>query len=189
VKRAAAALVLTLLAATAPARADDDTSTIVSELTVTAKPKSTALAGVEVSPPKVCLQPRSPPDKDIPAPKLVSSYPAKDQVVRPGLMVLRLTFDLPMACRGALGTQLLASDPCANAAGLQNWRLSYDRMHLRILCQVKPGKRYSLWINRHNAEDFQAVGGLKPEARELTFSVSNDAPVATVEEAVALASR
>ena len=177
--RAGAALVLVLALAAPAAWADDDPATIVSELTVTARPKATPLSGVEVAPPKVCLPPRSPPDKDVPAPKLVSTYPARGQVVRPGLLVVRLSFDLPMACRGSLGARLLDSDPCAEA-GVQNWRLSYDRKHLRILCKIKPGKRYSLWINRNTAEDFQGLGGLRPEASELSFSVSDAATVATV---------
>ena len=79
-----------LIAAPA-ARADDDPSTIVSELSVTAKPrptptplpgvdvvvprkaKPTALEGVDVAPPKTCLAARNPPDKAVPAPKLVST--------------------------------------------------------------------------------------------------------------------
>lgn len=185
--REGAALVLFLALTAAPAWADDDPATIVSELTVTARPRATPLSGVEVAPPKVCLPPRSPPDKGVPPPKLVSTYPAKGQVVRPGLLVVRLSFDLPMACKGSLGARLLNPDPCGQG-GVQSWRVSYDRKNLRILCTVKPGKRYSLWVNRNTAEDFQGLGGLRPEAAELSFSVSEEAPVATVAEAVALAS-
>ena len=188
-----------LVAAPCGVWADDDPSTIVSELTVTAKPKpvtplsgldvtaprkkSTEVAGVDVSPPKRCLEPRRPPDQDIPAPKLVSTYPAKGEVVRPGLVVVRLSFDLPMACSGSLGIDSLA-DPCARG-GAQLWTLSYDRLNFRVVCRLQPGRRYTFRINRHAPEDFQGLGGRKPEAAELTFSASNEAPVATVREAVA----
>ena len=188
-----------LIAAAPAAWADDDPSTIVSELTVTAtpkptplsgvdvviprKPKPTALDGVDVSTPKTCLAARNPPDKSVPAPRLVSTYPAKGQVVRPGLLVVRLTFDLPMACQGALGAGFFQLNPCTDGRA-QTWTLSYDRLNLRVLCQVKPKTSYGLWINRHNLEDFKGLGGHKPDAYQLTFDTSDDAPVATVREAV-----
>jgi hypothetical protein len=194
----ARALVLgALVAAPSAALADDDPSTIVSELTVTAKPvtplsgldvtaphkKSTEVAGVDISPPKRCLEPRRPPDRDVPAPKLVSTYPAKGDVVRPGLVVVRLSFDLPMACSGSLGIDSLA-DPCARD-GAQLWTLSYDRLNFRVVCHLQPGRRYTFRINHLTPEDFQGLGGRKPGAFELTFTASNEAPVATVREAVA----
>lgn len=182
--RAGAALALILALAAVPARADDPASTIVSDLAVTAKPRTTALSGVEVAQPKVCLPPRNPPTKGVPAPKLVSTYPASGQVVRPGLMVLTLNFDLPMACAGSLG--LLGADPCS-ARAVEKWVVSFDRKTLRVLCWVKPGMRYIVWVNRNDPEDFQGLSGHKPEPSELSFSVSNEAPVSTTEEAVALA--
>jgi len=199
--KVAGVTVLTALIAAAPlaTRADDDPATIVSELVIVAKPKPTALSGVvvaakpranttvsgvEVSPAKKCLEPHTPPDPDVPAPRLVSTYPAKDQVVRPGLLVMRLTFDLPMACRGALRAALATTNPCT-VDNVQNWILSYDRLNLRILCELRPGKRYGLWVNNHAGQDFQGLGGSKPTAYEMTFVTSKEAPVATVAEAVA----
>ena len=188
-----------LITAAPAARADDDPSTIVSELSITAKPtptplpgvdvvvprkaKPTALEGVDVAPPKTCLAARNPPDRAVPAPKLVSTYPAKGQVVRPGLLVVRLTFDLPMACQGALGAGLLQLNPCTDGR-TQTWTVSYDRLNLRVLCRVKPKTRYGLWVNRSSLEDFKGLGGHKPDAYQLTFDTSDDAPVATVRDAV-----
>lgn len=194
---AGAAVLCALVAAPGGAFADDDPSTIVSALTVTAKAatplsgqavvatpgKSTQVDGLEVSPPKRCLEPRSPPEKDVPAPKLISTYPAKGEVVRPGLLVVRLTFDLPMACRGSLGTAGFAPNPCSRD-GSQTWTLSYDRLNLRVLCVIQPGRRYTLWVNSGSPEDFQGLGGRKPPSSGLTFTASNETPVATVQEAV-----
>ena len=33
-------------------------------------------------------------------PKVVSAFPGKGDVIRPGLLVMRVTFDQPMACEG-----------------------------------------------------------------------------------------
>ncbi|HEY4031835.1 MAG TPA: hypothetical protein VGM25_15935 [Caulobacteraceae bacterium] len=193
-----------LIAAAPAARADDDPATIVSELVVAAKvkptevsglevrakpaPKATGLSGVEVSPEKKCLEPRSPPDPDVPAPKLVSTYPAKGEVVRPGLLVVRLTFDLPMACRGSLRTLGPILNPCMTG-NAETWILSYDRLNLRVLCRVAPGQRYGLLVNSRGGQAFQGLGGGKPPASELAFQTSQEAPVSTVEEAVALDQR
>jgi len=166
-----AALVMILASLAVPAQADDA--------------KATALAGLDIAEPLICLKPRSPPSKDVPAPKLVSTYPAKGEVVRPGLLVIRLSFDLPMTCNASLGTELMVSDPCATA-GREVWHLSYDRKNFRVLCKVKAGKRYSFWINRHALDDFRGLSGHKPNDYELAFSVSEGPPVATVPEAVAL---
>ena len=167
-KRATLVLIPALLAA--PARAGDN--------------KATAISGLDITEPLVCFKAHSPPSKDVPAPRLVSTYPAKGEVVSPGLLVLRLSFDLPMTCSASLGTEFLSSDPCASG-DRELWNLSYDRRNFRVLCLVKPCKRYSLWINRHAPEDFKAVSGHKPDAYELVFNVSEGPPVTTVEEAVA----
>jgi hypothetical protein len=108
--------------------------------------------------------------------------------VRPGLLVVRLSFDLPMACQGSLGTGFMTPNPCASE-GLQRWSLSYDRLNLRVLCRVKARAHYELWVNHDTPEDFRGLGGRRPTATELTFDTSDEAPVATVEEAVALAAR
>jgi hypothetical protein len=80
--------------------------TELSGLVVTAtRPKSTALSGLDVAYPVKCLEPRKPTDKTVPAPRLLSTYPAGGETVEPGYVVLRLTFDLPMACRGLGGAR------------------------------------------------------------------------------------
>jgi hypothetical protein len=198
-KLARVILLSVLTGAASAARADDDPSTIVSALTVTAKPaptplpgveatapgkpKPTALEEVEVAPPKTCLPARNPPDRTVPAPRLVSTYPTKGQVVRPGLLVVRLTFDLPMACQGALGAGFFQLNPCADGR-TQIWTVSYDRLNMRVLCRLKPKTSYGLWINQRSVEDFKGLGGRRPDAYQLNFDTSDEAPVATVADAV-----
>ena len=81
----------------APPTASKSASTEVSGLDVTARKTVTEVDGldvtvtrkevtevdaVEVKGRQTCLPPRSPADKDVPAPKLVSTYPAQGQTPR-----------------------------------------------------------------------------------------------------------
>ena len=45
-------------------------------------------------------------------PRVVSTYPARGAVVRPGLVVMRVTFDQPMACSGRLAGLGPWVNPC-----------------------------------------------------------------------------
>jgi hypothetical protein len=154
----------------------------------------TEVAPLQVDEVKTCLQPREPPDKDIPAPKLVSTFPAQGQTVQPGLLELRLTFDLPMACTGGVLVRGTRIDPCTEhtptgAPVAQHWRHGWDRHSLRLLCRVEPGKRYVVTLNKTvmNATvswpDFKSLGGSKAGPYELTFATSDAAPIQTQEDA------
>lgn len=185
------ALAAVLIAAAPHARADDDPATALSGVEVVAKPtvtplsgidivvtRATKLAGVEVSPAQKCMPPRRPADQDVPAPKLVSSYPANGQTVQPGYAVLRLTFDLPMACRGSLPQNLLAA---CFANGFEIWHESFDRRSLMIACDLKPKTHYELGINRRIPEHFQGLSGHEPADGGFSFETSDGAPVTTAE--------
>ncbi len=173
--------------------ADQSRPTPLSELDVVAKPKATPLSeldvvvtrksptkltGVEVKAPPNCLPPRNPADREVPAPKLVSTYPAEGQSVQPGYTVVRLTFDLPMACRGSLPQNLLAA---CFADGIEIWHESIDRRSLLIVCDLKPGAHYELGINRRIPEHFQGLSGNEPEAGGFSFDTSGEAPVRTAQ--------
>ena len=155
---------------------------------------TTEVASVRVDAVKTCLQPRDPPDMDIPAPKLVSTFPANGQTVQPGLLELRLTFDLPMACTGGVLVRGGKIDPCtehtpAGAPIAQHWRHGWDRRNLRLLCRVEPGKRYVVTLNKTvmNAPvtwpAFKSLGGGKAGPYELIFTTSDAAPIQTQEDA------
>jgi hypothetical protein len=167
--------------------------TPLSELDVVAKPKPkptplseldvvvarklpTNVSGVEVKAPQSCLPPRSPADPDVPAPKLVSTYPSDGQAVQPGYTVLRLTFDLPMACRGSLPQNLLAA---CFADGVEIWHESFDRKSLMIVCDLKANAHYQLGINRRIPEHFQGLSGNEPEASDFSFDTTSEPPIRT----------
>jgi hypothetical protein len=144
---------------------------------------STRVSGVGVTPPRTCIQAADPPNLDVPAPKLVSSYPAEKQVVRPGLMILRLTFDLPMGCwpnGTGQGARLESRpDPCVFYFA-KHWVLLKDRLDWTLLCQLAPKTRYSFRLIH-----FKGLSGREAEPFTLTFETSGEPPIATIEEAAA----
>jgi hypothetical protein len=163
--RGAALIVLAALAAATPVRADDE--------------QSTAVSGVGVSLPKACIGPRDPPDLETPAPKLLSTYPAQGQIVRPGVLVLRVTFDLPMACSpqrspGVMDTR--PGEPCATDH-VQYWLVHGRRVDWTVVCHVKPKTSYSFRL-----KNFKGLSGREAEPYTLTFDTSDQAPVLTERE-------
>ena len=171
VTRGAALAVCATLAVESPVRAQDD--------------QATALSGVGVSLPKVCIVAHDPPNLDVPAPKLVSTYPAQGQMVRPGIVILRLRFDLPMGCRppGVTKPAVLETrppDPCATDH-VQHWVLLKERFDWTVLCRLQPKTRYVFRLNH-----FKGLSGRDVEPYTLTFDTSDAPPVTTIEHAVAL---
>src|SRR4051812_12630378 len=64
-------------------------------------------------------------EADMSPPKLVSSFPAPDAVIRPGLVVVRATFDRPMTCSGFFRDAPPFPSPCD--VHMQKMVMSYDR--------------------------------------------------------------
>lgn len=141
----------------------------ISELIVTAKLK--------------CLAPDrigNPGDR----PKVVSSFPARGAVVRPGLVVVRVTFDQPMACSGRFLPRLPWPNPCPG--GGQDMLLSFDRKTVRTACETGPDGHYGLSLNPTMEGDlFFGLGGLPAETYGLDFTTSAGPPVASVCAALA----
>lgn len=139
--------------------------------------------GVTVSPPAKCLPPHVRPTPGVPAPRVVSTFPARGAVVRPGLLVVRITVDLPMACGGAYldAAPLRAPFP----SGDRQVRLSSDRRTFRVLGAVAANGSYGFWMNRAPVRDFVGISGRPMEPYNLTFRTSDGAPVTTVTEALA----
>jgi hypothetical protein len=150
--------------------------TPVSGLTVTAR-RATPLSGVTVTAPK-CPKARNPADAGVPPPQLVSSFPANRSVVRPGLLVVRLTFDRPMTCDGLLDGHLTFLDPCPQP--LSDPMISRDRRTFLTLCRVDGGKRYGLWLHL-----FRSLAGRPAKPSELVFDTERTSRIGSVEEAIA----
>ena len=170
---------LALLPSLSLAAAAPSPATTVSELTVTA---SKTVEELTVTAPKKCLKPLGN-EWWTRGPKIVSTFPAKGAVVRPGVVVLRVTFDAPMACAGVFSNDPPFHNPCPGR--LQHMLLSYDRLTVRTACVVEPNADYGAWISRDGEEqEFVSLRGAVSSQFELRFSTSAEAPVTTVCEAL-----
>ena len=150
----------------------------VSELLVTAP---TTVSEVVVTPKITCIDPK--PDPTAPTPRIVSSFPAPDAVIRPGILVVRLTFDRPMTCDGFIVDAPPLQNPCPPRR--QHMSLSFDRRTVRVLSKTEPGMSYGLRIGAAPAQQFHSLEGRSPEAFKVSFRTSSEDLMATIEEALA----
>ena len=159
--------------------------------------QSQEVSSVTVKPRAICLEPRHPPDRSIPAPQVVSTYPAQGAVVRPGAVVIRFTFNVAMSCDGIFLALPAMQQPCAGG-NRQEVMYSYDRRTIQMTCHVAKNTRYGLRLNydpnfdtaRLNnvaatRVDFASLAGAPLKRFELTFSTSSGPAVASVKEALA----
>jgi hypothetical protein len=158
------ALLVVILAA-APAGAGNDAAAAKS------------LSGVAVKPKPVCLRPRRPPDAGIPPPTVLSTFPAEGEVVRPGLLVLRFTFNVAMSCDGQFLPLGGLAMPCEKG-DVQWTTLTYDRTTIRMPCFVRPNTKYGIWMNPGRdrglqTSRFSSLAGQPLKTFALTFSTSS----------------
>jgi hypothetical protein len=162
---------------------DPKASHTVSEVTVIAHRAPTVEELTVVARAK-CLPPK--PHFKSDRPKIVSTYPRRDEVVRPGLMILRLTFDQPMSCSGFVAVSPGRKNPCDNSE--QHFLMSFDHKTVRIVCVVEPGVRYVLYLNgtvdtpdgAFNPPRFVSLDNQVLDSSSLAFSASAAAPVDTI---------
>jgi hypothetical protein len=110
-------------------------------------------------------------------PKVVATFPANGAVVRPGVVVVRVTFDQPMACDASFDGVSDLPNPCPG-----RWRevtLSRDQRSFRTVCEVKANTTYRMTLR-----SFRNSHGLAVPAA-VTFSTSGAAPIATIQQALA----
>ncbi|MGZ3278237.1 MAG: Ig-like domain-containing protein [Caulobacteraceae bacterium] len=118
-----------------------------------------------------------PGSKDKSRPKVVATFPANGAVVRPGVVVVRVTFDQPMACDASFDGVSNLPNPCPG-----RWReatLSRDQRSFRTVCEAKPNTRYRMTLR-----SFRNSHGLAIPA-DVTFSTSGASPIATIRQALA----
>jgi hypothetical protein len=165
--------------AAAPTKAGGADGPSVSELIVTA---SRTVSELTVSAKIKCLGPDRMGER-AERPRVVSTFPAKDSIVRPGLLVLRVTFNQAMACDGSLTAAAPLENPCPGA--VQEMLLSYDRKTVRTVCEVAPNVQYGVWLSQNPTErSFVGLTGLPSEAYRLNFSTSDGPAVRSVCEAM-----
>src|SRR5215469_3331262 len=88
-------------------------------------------------------------------PRVVATFPADGAVVRPGVVVVRVTYDQPMACDASFDGTSDLPNPCPG-----RWRevtLSQDRRSFRTVCEVKADTRYRLTLRRFSNSHGLAV--------------------------------
>jgi hypothetical protein len=162
----------------------------VSELVVIAPRKPTMVSEVDVVGKIKCVAPEI--DRRAHPPRVVSTYPAADAVVAPGLLIIRVTFDQPMSCAGYFAAADPAHNPCDESGAQQRFLMSFDRRTVRTPCLVLPNTRYRLWMNEPRADlsagpsapQFVGMNGWRMDGHRLSFTTSAQPPVETVREAL-----
>ncbi|HEY3951602.1 hypothetical protein [Phenylobacterium sp.] len=134
-----------------------------------------------VMPHAECLEPKR--DPLTPSPHVVSTFPARGSVVRPGLLYLRATFDEPMSCRGFFLAMARMHSPCSSER--QAWVLSFDRKTIRTLCHTEPSNVYGvrMSIDLPGAQ-FVSLAGHAMDPYEFSFTTSPGPEVTTAHEAI-----
>ena len=115
------------------------------------------------------------------APKIVKSYPAADQALQAGILVLSVTFDQPMLKTGfdfgaAAGAPVL---PC-----LKTPRLLDDNKTFVLLCTSEPNKTYSLTFNATPQGGFENVAEHRAEPATLSFKTTDGDGAKDIHEAM-----
>jgi hypothetical protein len=166
------------------------TGASVSELVVVSPPKPATVSELDVVAHVKCVPPRK--DARGRPPRIVGVYPKDGAVVRPGLLILRVTFDQPMSCAGYFVFDEAPFKPCGDPAGVQHMLMSFDRRTIRTACLVAPNTRYSFSMNGAPPAEFRpltpaefvSMTGWRLERARMTFTVSSEPVVATVREAL-----
>jgi hypothetical protein len=114
----------------------------------------------------------------------VGVFPARGAVVRPGLLVVRVTFDRPMACEGTFDAAPPLTDPCPGRQ--RDMLLSYDRKTVRTVCMVEAAAQYGFTLGQNPyGRTFIGLDGLPAAPVRITFSTSSEPAVSDVCEALA----
>lgn len=117
-------------------------------------------------------------------PKLVSTYPAQDQTVAPGLLILKAAFDQQMSPSAWNYAPAPGAEPleCVKTP-----RLLTDQKTFVVICRVLAGRTYGVTFNAQRPGGFANLGENPAETATLTFKVENSSPVTTLRRAMELA--
>ena len=121
-----------------------------------------------------------PADPDVPPPKLIGTYPKDGGIVRPGIVVIRFTFDEEMRC--AWGYHWNASgkyNPCHRTIILYPGRRVF-----KAVCQAFPGDNITLDLNGDGRGRFRNSHGTPLAPVEVKFRVDTNTSIRTVHEAL-----
>ena len=127
-----------------------------------------------------CLAPK--PDSFAVRPKIVSTFPANGAMVRPGVVVLRITFDQPMSCKGFFTGIPKLRNPCPLEH--QHWVLSFDRKTIRTTCRAEGVAAYGVGVSDNPDATFLSLAGRPLEPYEFRFTTSAAPDVLTAAESL-----
>ncbi|WP_091739421.1 hypothetical protein [Phenylobacterium immobile] len=111
------------------------------------------------------------------APKVVATYPAQDQTVAPGVLVLKVTFNQKMLLNGFDYGPAPGGEPLEC---VQTPRLLNDEKTFVLLCRAWPGKTYGVTLNASEKRGFANRGELRAQSATLTFTTLSGEPNRTV---------
>ena len=114
-------------------------------------------------------------------PNLVSTYPAQDQTVAPGVLILKAVFDQQMSATAWNYAPAPGAEPmdCVKTP-----RLLSDQKTFVLLCRVLANRTYGVTFNGERTGGFANLGENPAHTAVLTFKVDSDAPVTTVRRAM-----
>jgi hypothetical protein len=114
-------------------------------------------------------------------PHVLSTFPAREAKVAPGLLILRVTYDTRMRPDGwSYAREAGAEYPdCAKSP-----RLLDDKQTFVLVCRTLPNKSYAVWFNRPPTSDFASVSRRPAVPFELRFATNGDDPIRTLTEAM-----
>ncbi|WP_233206724.1 hypothetical protein [Caulobacter sp. FWC2] len=114
-------------------------------------------------------------------PNLVSTYPAQDQIVAPGVLILKAAFDQQMAPTAWNYAPAPGAEPmdCVKTP-----RLLGDQKTFVLLCRVLANRTYGVTFNAERTGGFANLGENPAHTAVLTFKVDSDTPVTTVRRAM-----
>jgi hypothetical protein len=136
--------------------------------------------GLVVKPRPKCLAAERAP---APEPKIVSIFPRNGQVVRPGLLVFRITFDRPMTCSGFLTALGKFANPCP--PNRQTFVETFDHKTVRTLCLTQPGQTYGVVVGGDCSQPFLSLDDQQARPLAVLFRTSDGPPVTSAPEALA----
>jgi hypothetical protein len=114
-------------------------------------------------------------------PKLVSTYPAQDETVAPGVLILKVAFDQQMSPSAWNYAPAPDAEPmdCVKTP-----RLLPDQKTFVLLCRVLGNKTYGVTLNAERTGGFANLGDNPAQTAAVTFKVGSDDPVTTVRRAM-----
>jgi hypothetical protein len=103
--------------------------------------------------------------------------------VRPGLLVVRITFDRRMTCSGFLAALTKFTNPCP--ADQQTFIQTFDHKTVRTLCLTQPGQTSAVLVGGACSRPFVSLDDQQAQPLAVHFRTTDGPPVTSIREALA----